>query len=312
VTFDNSEIVSGDYIANLNALLTKLNVYKTTYYSKLTVEKKASLDALIINVTQYTTPVPTKLLTLGAYNEIMMEAKKFEDHISKLDTLVADIEAFLYVDPNAAIKVRKVVEGTAEGNYAAGSIAKIEAAVAVAKTFTGSYLKESAGQIDTQFNTLDKAFTTFKGSIVLGVDHLLNLKLVRDELQVYYNLNYVAVTKPLTELVALIAEMNPIIATPSVNPLTKAKLASFMDASKNYIKDLYDPLKVELSAKIVAANAVWSVEAKAGAVDEKAALLTTITAAQTYLSGTTHTYANFYSHINALQASMTAYINANI
>lgn len=312
VTFDNSEIVSGDYITNLNALLTKLNVYKTTYYAKLTDAKKGALDALIADITQYTTAVPAKQLTLGAYNAIMMEAKKFEDHINKLDTLIADIEAFLYVDPNATIKVRKVVEGTSEGNYAAGSIAKIEAAVVVARTFTGTYLKESATQIDTQFNTLNKAFTVFKDSIVLGADHLLNLKMLRDELQVYYNLNYVAVTKPLTELVALIAEMNPIIATPSVNPLTKAKLASFMDASKNYIKDLYDPLKIELSTKIVAANAVWLVEAKVDAVDEKAALLTTITAAQTYLSGTTHTYANFYSHINALQAAMTAYINANI
>jgi hypothetical protein len=312
VAFDNSEIVSGTYITDLNALLTKLNLYKTTYYSKLTDEKKASLDALIAKVVSYTTAVPVKVLTLGAYNEMMMEAKKFEDHINKLDTLIAEIQAFLYVDPNAAIKVRKVVEGTAEGNYAAGSIAKIEAAVLVAKTFSDSYANESAGQIDAQYNTLNKAFTTFKDSVVLGTVHLDTLKLLRDELLVYYNLNVVPVTKPLTELVALIAEMNPIIATPSVNPLTKAKLAYFMDASKNYIKDLYDPLKVELSAKIVAANAVWAVEAKAAAVDEKAALLTTITAAQAYLAGSTHTYANFYVHINALQAAMTAYINANL
>ena len=311
VAFDNSEIVSGTYITDLNALLVKLNLYKTTYYSKLTDAKKVSLDALIANIVQYTTATPVKVLTLGAFNEIMTEAKKYEDHMIKLDTLIAEIEAFLYVDPAAAIKVRKVVEGTAEGNYAAGSIAKIEAAVVVAKSFSDSYLKESVSQIDTKYNTLNKAFTTFKDSVVLGIVHLDTLKLLRDELQVYYNLNFVAVTKPLTELAALIAEMNPIIATPSVNPLTKAKLAAFMDASKNYIKDLYDPLKVELSAKIVAANAVWAVEAKAGAVDEKATLLTTITAAQTYLSGTTHTYANFYIHINAIQAAMTAYINAN-
>ena len=309
--FDNSEIVSGTYITDLNALLVKLNLYKTTYYSKLTDAKKVSLDALIANVAQYTTATPVKVLTLGAFNEIMTEAKKYEDHMIKLDTLIAEIEAFLYVDPAAAVKVRKVVEGTAEGNYAAGSIAKIEAAVVVAKSFSDSTLKESVSQIDAKYNTLNKAFATFKDSVVLGIVHLDTLKLLRDELQVYYNLNFVAVTKPLTELVALIAEMNPIIATPSVNPLTKAKLATFMDASKNYIKDLYDPLKVELATKIVAANAVWVVEAKVGAVDEKTALLTTITAAQTYLSGTTHTYANFYIHINALQAAMTAYINAN-
>ncbi len=302
VAFDNSEIVTGEFITNLNALLTKMTLYKTTYYSKLTDEKKASLDALILNIQQYTTAVPVKVLTLGTYNTIMKDAKKFEDHINKLDTLIAEVEAFLY----------KVVEGVVAGNYTTGSIVKITTAVKVAMDFRDANLNVSASQIDAQYNVLNTAFKTFKGCIVLGTDQLTVLTMIRDELQVYYNLNFVLVTKPLTELNALIAEMAPIIATPAVNPLTKAKLAYFMDASKNYIKDLYNPLKVELAAKIIAANTTWAVEAKAGAVDEKTTLLTTISAAQTYLSGTTHTYANFYFHINALQAAMTAYISANL
>jgi hypothetical protein len=311
VTFDNSEIVSGDYITNLNALLTKLNVYKSTYYSRLSTEKKASLDALILNIQQYTTTVPAKVLTLGAYNDIMMESKKYEDHISKLDNLIAEVEAFIYVNPNATEKVLKVVEGPISGVYTAGqytsgSIIKITEAVKVAKDFRTANLTASASQIDSQFNLLNTAFSAFKGEIVLGADQISVLTLLHGEL---YQLS---LKTPSVALTALMTEMKVIIDAPTVNPLTKTKLAYFMDASKNYIKDLYDPLKVELSAKIVAANAVWAVEAKVDATDEKAALLTTITAAQTYLIGTTHTFANFYVHINALQAAMTAYINANL
>ncbi len=303
--FDNSEIVAGDYITSLKSILSDLTIYKANYYSKLLPAKKVELDNLIASITSYTVVNSTLVLTLGTYNDLVKQSDAFKDHLSKLQGLVNETEALLYVDPSAAVKVFKNTEGTVAGNYLSGSNLTFQAAIKVAKDFIAAYKNESVTVIENNYYTLNMAMGTFNNSIILGADDLATIAMVKVELKAYYDTYYVAVTNPLTALNALMNDMQTYID--KTNPLTQTKLNYFLDASKVYIKDLYDAIKAELQVQINLANdALLDATHTYGDV-ERASLLNKVTLADAYLKGTSHNYETLKSYIVDLGALIDAF-----
>ena len=303
--FDNSEIVSGDYITNLKVILTDLTIYKANYYNKLLPAKKTELDNLIALISSYTVADSTLVLTLGTYNSLVTQAEVFKDHLDKLKSLITEAETLLYVDPNATVKVFKNIEGTSPGNYVVGSNLTLQTAIKVAKDFIAAYTNEGVTIIENNYYALNMAIGTFNKNIILGEDDLATLAMIQVELKAYYDTYYVAVSNPLTTLKALIDEMQTYID--KTNLLTQAKLNIFLDASKVYIKDLYDAIKAELQIQIdIANNALLDTTHTYGDT-ERALLLNKVTLADAYLKGTSHKYETLKGYITDLKALIDAF-----
>ena len=303
--FDNSEIVSGDYMTNLKVILADLTIYKANYYDKLLPAKKTVLDNLIASITSYTVVDSSLLLTLGVYNDFVLNADQFKDHLDKLKALVSEAEALLYVDPTLAIKVFKNTEGTSTGSYLVGSNLALETTIKTTQDFIAAYSSESVPVIENTYYTLNMAISTFKNSIILGDDDIATLTMVQVELKAYYDTFYVAVTNPLTTLDALITDMQTYID--KTNPLTQTKFNYFLDASKVYIKDLYDAIKVELQNQLDVANALLVDTTNTYGDTERAQLLNKVTLADAYLNGTSHKYEILKNYIVDLEALIDAF-----
>ncbi|GAB6108737.1 hypothetical protein [Fusibacter bizertensis] len=303
--FDNSEIVSGDYITSLKVILTDLTIYKANYYDKLLPAKKTELDNLIAVISSYTVSNSTLVLTLGTYNSLVTQAEVFKDHLDKLKSLITEAETLLYVDPSATVKVFKNIEGTSPGNYLSGSNLALQTAIKVAKDFIAAYKNEGVTVIENNYYALNMAISTFNKNIILGEDDLATLTMVQVELKAYYDTYYVAVSNPLTTLKTLIDEMQTYID--KTNLLTQAKLNIFLDASKVYIKDLYDAIKAELQIQIdIANNALLDTTHTYGDT-ERALLLNKVTLADAYLKGTSHKYETLKGYITDLKALIDAF-----
>jgi len=302
--YTNSEILEATKVTELSTLLAKLTVYKANYYAKLTDVKKLALDNLMIQIGLYVPAVPTRPLTVGIYNEIIEKAKAFEDHLDRLRALVTETEALLYKDPAAALKEFKNTEGVLAGNYLAGSNVALENALILAKNFIKNFTSESVSTIELNYSALSTAIQTFKNNIILTDEDIATLLLVQNELQAYYDKNFKPET-PLTALNNLLVDMKSV--TTKAVPLTQVKLNTLLDASKTYIKDLYDQIKAELTVQINLANALLTDATKTYGAAERTALTNAVAAAQLYLNGTTHKYDVLKSHMTTVTEAMSAF-----
>ena len=308
--FDNSEIVTGTYIDNLKVLYNDLLIYKANYYSKLTPAKQGVLDNLIAEINNYIKATSPSVLTLGIYNELFEKADSFKDQLDQLKELIDSAEALLYVNPDVTPLVFKHVEGVLPGNYLVGSNLTLQAAIATASTFVANYSNQTVATIENEYFKLWTAMEAFKNNIVLGEDDLLTLAAVKIELQAYYETYYVEGTNPLTSLVALINDIQTYLD--KTNPLTQAKLNYFLDASKVYIKDLYDAVKLELQAQINMSNALLTDVNYINNDVTRTNLQAKVTAATNYLNGSTHKYNELKTYISELDSLNTAFITAGV
>ncbi|OJV66853.1 MAG: hypothetical protein BGO41_05410 [Clostridiales bacterium 38-18] len=308
--FDNSEIVSGAYLDNLKVLYNDLLIYKANYYSKLTSVKQVALDNLIAEINNYIKVSSPSVLTLGIYNDLLVKAEAYKDQLDQLKGLIDSAETLLYVNPEVTPLVFKQVEGILPGNYLTGSNLTLQAAITASKAFVSSYSNQTVATIENEYYKLWSAMEVFKNNIVLGQDDLTTLASVKIELQAYYETYYVEGTNPLTALVALINDIQTYLD--KTNPLTQAKLNYFLDASKVYIKDLYDAVKLELQAQINMSNTLLTDVNYINTGVTRTDLQAKVTAATLYLNGTTHKYNELKTYISELDSLNTAFITAGV
>lgn len=251
--FDGKELVGETYYNKLKELKAKLDDYRVkfmvTYDDKVPalVQQLKELDELIARINKYLGADKGKM-TLAAYNEIVEDAKAFEDYFQNLVALIDEAKKFIF-NSNGTLKISI---GNTEGKYQEVHVNQFIAEIAIAENVVKAVPPKSIAEVNIAFNNLKNAFDTFKLRKVLGTESMTTFKLLYNELVDAKERLADGALK--VELVKILGEMDLIITKPLENPLTQEVMNKYIEAAKAYLPNLYTAIVNDIKALIVIAD----------------------------------------------------------